>query len=47
MALKIMKNNYEDILQYHRNMPKNNNVEVNDDAKFDLVNLYSFVQMGF
>ena len=32
-----MKSNYEEILHYHKNMPKNNNeVEINDEAKFDL-----------
>lgn len=36
MALKIMKSNYEEILQYHRNMPKDNSVEINDETKFDL-----------
>jgi len=36
IALKIMKSNYEEILQYHRNMPKDNSVEINDEAKFDL-----------
>lgn len=31
-----MKSNYEEILHYHRNMPKDNSVEINDEAKFDL-----------
>lgn len=36
IALKIMKSNYEEILQFHKNQPKDNNVEINDDAVFDL-----------
>ncbi|CAF0897584.1 unnamed protein product [Brachionus calyciflorus] len=36
MALRIMKSNYEEMLQYHRNTPKDNSVEINDETKFDL-----------
>jgi MAX-like protein X len=35
-ALKIMKSNYEEILQYHKNMPKSDSVEINEEAKFEL-----------
>lgn len=51
IALKIMKSNYEEILQFHRNQPKENSVEINDDVVFDLFvkfsdNLFqSFQQM--
>lgn len=31
-----MKTNYEEMLQYHRNAPKDNSVEINDETKFDL-----------
>lgn len=37
MALKIMKDNYEGILHYHRNMPKTSQeTEIDDETKFDL-----------
>lgn len=36
IALKIMKSNYEEMLQLHKNQPKDNSVEINDDTVFDL-----------
>jgi hypothetical protein len=33
----LFNRNYDEILQYHKNMPKNNNIEINDEAKFELV----------
>ena len=33
----IFSSNYEEMVQYHRNMPKDENAEVNDETKFDLV----------
>ena len=36
IALKIMKSNYEEMLQFHKNQPRDNSVEINDDTVFDL-----------
>jgi MAX-like protein X len=36
-ALKIMKANYDELLKYHRNAPKDDNIEKVEDLKFNLV----------
>ena len=40
MALKIMKSNYEEILNYHKSIPQQNSLskseEISDEVKFEL-----------
>ena len=37
--MQLFSRNYEEILQFHRNQPKTAEIEINDEAIFDLVSL--------